>query len=428
MGGKASLFLVIGFSIIFMTITYNWGNLSVNAIDNVVGYYEETIAHNIAVSGTNIALNSLFLNGSWNAGYHSVDFQGGTLDVDISSSGGTKIVESVGTYQGISKSVVVKIQTSSFAKFGWYIENMSSKILTTGDTIYGAFHSQSTINIDGSPVFYGKVTTAKGFSPAPKLWESKGHDPKFYGGFETGVDLPFPSSYTFADQKAAALDGVNNEGGSSLFQNIDLWMKFYDDGTLTYRTGWGPDTASYNAATTLLLTDFAPTGIIYVGLGDIYMSGTIDGQVTIVAGESSGLGNGNVYLVDDLIYKETPMVYAGDNQYDPTSSDDMVGILATNNLIIANTPENDSDITIHASIFCAAGGVQAQDLNFLDDQGRIFLQGGVIASKEEQVVKVENDGTFKGFKKHVVFDERFLLTSPPLFPITDKYEIVSWYE
>ena len=428
MGGKASLFLVIGFSIIFMTITYNWGNLSVNAIDNVVGYYEETIAHNIAVSGINIALNSLFVNGAWSAGYHSVDFQGGTLDVDVSDSGDLKVVKSVGTFQGISKTVVVKVQTSSFAKFSWYIENMSSKVLTSGDTIYGSFHSQSSINIDGSPVFYGKVTTAKGFSPDPKLWESKGHDPKFYGGFETGVDLPFPSGYSFATQKQAALDGVTDEGGSSLFQNIDLWMKFHDNGTLTYRTGWGPDTATYNAPTTLLLDDFAPTGIIYVGLGDIYMSGTIDGQVTIVAGESSGLGSGNVYLLDDIVCKETPMTYVGDNQYNPTGSDDMIGILATNNLIISNTPENDTDITIHASIFCAEGGVQAQDLNSLDDQGRLFLQGGVIAAKEEQVVKVENDGTFKGFKKHVVFDERYLLTNPPLFPLTDKYEIVSWYE
>jgi len=70
----------------------------------------------------------------------------------------------------------------------------------------------------------------------------------------------------------------------------------------------------------------------------------------------------------------------------------------------------------------------AEDLSGRSNNGQIFLRGGVIAAKEEQVVKVENDGTFKGYKKHVVFDERLLLTYPPIFPTTDKFEIVSWYE
>ena len=158
------------------------------------------------------------------------------------------------------------------------------------------------------------------------------------------------------------------------------------------------------------------------------MSGVLNGQITVVSGESSGLGSGNVYVTDDITYSSAPMVYAGNNIYTPTSSTDMLGILATNNLIIANTTANQSNICIDASIFCAQGGVQAEDLLNIGNHGQIFLRGGVIAAKEEKVVKIENDGTFKGFKKHVVFDERFLLTIPPHFPFTDKYEIVSWHE
>jgi len=422
------LFLVLGFSLIFLVVTHNFGNLSVRAVDNISDYFEETIAHNIAVSGANMALNEIFLDDSWVDGYDDLTFSHGIINVTIATNGTEKTVTSVGTYAGIDKTVTVKMQPSSFAKFGWYIQNMSSKIFTSGDTVYGAFHSQSTLNIDGSPVFFGKVTTQKGFSPDPKLWESRGYEPKFYGGFETGVDVPFENNYDFSQQKSAAIDGVTNLGGSSFFENTDLWMKFNDDGTLTYRTGTGADTSSYGPPSTLPLTTFAPNGIVYLAKGNIYMSGTVNGQITVVAGESSGLGNGNVYLVDDIVYKEAPMVYAGNNDYEPTSATDMLGILATNNLIISDTDANEIDIKIDASVFCAQGGVQAENLLGLSDQGRIFLRGGVIAAKEEQVVKIENDGTFKGYKKHVVFDERFLLTVPPYFPLTDNYEIVSWHE
>ncbi len=305
---------------------------------------------------------------------------------------------------------------------------MSSKVFISGDTVYGSFHSQSVLNIEGSPVFYGKVTTQQGFSPDPKFWEGLGYDPKFYGGFETGVDVPFPNNYSFLDQKNAALDGVNNFGGSSYFHDTDLWLKFNDDGSVTYRTGVGSDTSSYGPPATLPITTFAPTGICYLAKGNVYMSGVLNGQITVVSGESSGLGSGNVYVTDDITYSSAPMVYAGNNIYTPTSSTDMLGILATNNLIIANTTANQSNICIDASIFCAQGGVQAEDLLNIGNHGQIFLRGGVIAAKEEKVVKIENDGTFKGFKKHVIFDERFLLTIPPHFPVTDKYEIVSWHE
>ena len=428
MGGKASLLLVLGFSIIFLGVGYNFSNLSLRAVDNVSDYYEDTKAHNIAVSGANMAMNQLFLDGSWVSGYDDLPFNGGTVDVTVASSGNEKIITATGTYNSITKTINVVLQPSSFAKFGWYIQNMSSKVFVDGDTVYGAFHSQSTLNIEGSPVFYGKVTTQRGFNPDPKFWESRGYDPKFYGGFETGVDVPLDNNYDFADQKSAAIDGVTNHGGSSYFDNTDVWLKFNSDGTVTYRTGIGADTASYGPAVTEALTSFAPTGVIYLGRGDVYMSGVLNGQVSVVAGESSGLGSGNVYLTDDITYLNAPMTYAGNNDYEPTNSTDALGIMATNNLIIADNIPNKTDIHIDATVFCAQGGVQTENLITQADNGKIYLRGGVIAAKEELVVKIDNDGTFKGYRKHVIFDERSLLTYPPLFPTTDNFEIVSWYE
>jgi len=428
MGGKAAILLVLGFGLIFLIVESNFNKLSVRAVENSTEYYSRTVAHNIAVSGINLALNKIFIDNSWSEGFSELDYEGGKINVDITDNYDLINVKSTGTYGNAEKLLIVKLQPSSYAKFGWYIQNMSSKIFTTGDTVYGPFHSQSTLNIDGDPVFFGKVTTLHGFNPDPKHWASRGYDPKFYGGLETGVDIPLENNYDFADQKAAALDAMNNFGGSCYFANTDLWLKLNGNGTITYRTGNGADTSLYSQPITLPLAEMAPTGLIYLSLGNVYLSGELNGQLSIVAGESSGLGNGNIYLYDDVTYVDAPMVYEGNNQYAPTSSDDMLGLMSSNNLIISDTIPNENDIRIDASVFCAHGGVQAENINTISNHGKIYVRGGVIAAKEENVVKIENDGTFKGFKKHVIYDERFLLKSPPLFPRTDNFEIVSWYE
>jgi len=210
--------------------------------------------------------------------------------------------------------------------------------------------------------------------------------------------------------------------------NTDLWLTFNANGTVSYRTGTGSDSSSYSAPVTVPLSDFAPTGVIYLGKGNIYMSGKVSGQVSVVTGESSGLGQGNVYAVGDITYSEASMAYAGNNDYEPTSSTDMLGIMATNNFIIADCPPNYNDVIIDASVFCNQGGVMAENLNHIGDRGRLFITGGVVAAKEELIVKVDNLGNFKGYRKHVVYDERFLLTGPPEFPLTKSFEIVSWYE
>jgi hypothetical protein len=427
MGGKASIFLVLGFGMIILVIGLNYGNIANSSVQNEVDYYSSTKAYNIAVSGAQVALNQLFLDIDWDAGYSNSSLDDGEFDAAVTKNGDMITLTSIGEYNNVSREVTVKLKPSSYAKFAWYIDNMSSKIFVDGDTVYGPFHSQSTLNIGGSPVFFGKVTTQRGFSPDPSRWASNGFDPEFYAGFSTGVDIPFTTT-DYSAQKTVAQEGVDSYGGSSLFMNTDLWLNFNADGTVTYRTGSGSDTSSYSPPVTEALTTFAPTGVIYLGKGNIYMQGTLSGQVSVVTGESSGLGQGNVYAIGDIKYNEASMTYAGGNDYEPTASTDMLGIMTTNNFIIADVPANENDVIIDASIFCNSGGVMAENLNHLEDRGRLYITGGVVAAKEELIVKIENDGTFKGYRKHVVYDERFLLTGPPEFPLTESYEIVSWYE
>ena len=58
--GKASLLLIMGFSAIFLVFGYNFNSMSNRTVENFSDYYKETIAHNLASSGANLAL-MLFL-------------------------------------------------------------------------------------------------------------------------------------------------------------------------------------------------------------------------------------------------------------------------------------------------------------------------------------------------------------------------------
>ncbi|MFC2084535.1 hypothetical protein ACFLS9_05715 [Bacteroidota bacterium] len=431
MGGKAALFMVLGFSTIFLVFGHRFNNIVNNSVDVNSGYFLNTTAHNLAVSGANLALNEIFLDPDWKTGFSNITMNYGKINVTVyDSSSELKIVKSVGEIQGVRKEILVKMKPSSFAKFAWYISNMSTKVFVTGDEIWGMFHSQTHLNIGGSPVLHGKATSLQGLNPDEKHWEKLGYNPQFNGGYQSGVDIPLPVNYQFTEQRAVAVDGVTNGGGSSVFYDTDIWLEFNSDATITYRIGIGKDTSTYNPPVTLALTTFAPNGVVYVDKGDIYVSGTLNGKVTLVSGESSGHGHGNIYIANDIVYREEPMLPDGGGWEKNENCTDMMAILATNNVILMDNPNNvaDKDVVIHASIFCAQGGLKIENEN-IPASGTVYIRGGVIAAKEEVLLKTNNLGELTaGYKKHVVFDERMLIEMPIQFPMTGTFEIVSWLE
>jgi hypothetical protein len=56
------------------------------------------------------------------------------------------------------------------------------------------------------------------------------------------------------------------------------------------------------------------------------------------------------------------------------------------------------------------------------------LLGGITQNIRRAVGMFGSSGTTSGFSKRYRYDERLMLASPPYFPGTGSYEIVSWYE
>lgn len=380
----------------------NLSKVSTSAYENYVQYYTKSMAHTIAASVANMACNEIYLSPNWRAGYANLHIDGGIASAVVDTVAGGKIrVTVTSEYNNVRDTIVVLWGLTAFSKFAYYSYIEGAIYWITGDTVWGPFHSQQRLNVSGNPVFYGKVTTKNGLFRQPK--SSK---PKFYGGYQTGVSITLPVD--FQPLKVAA------QTAGRYISKKDVSLTFNADGTVTYQEGSGP-------VATVPLTTYAPNGAIFVDNGNLRIKGTISGRATVAATGSSGAAKGNVYLDDDIVYAHDPR---------SGSSDDLLGICADNDVIITENAANNSDIRIDGSIFSRSGGLKADNYNGRPVSGTIHLLGGIIQYQRGPV------GTFSGsppvidhgFQKKYRYDNRLMVDTPPYFPTTGSYEILSWYE
>ncbi len=438
MGGKAAILLVLGFSLIFLVVGHNFGSLSTRSVDNYADYYRETMAHNIAVSAANIAANQLFFDNEWKKGYENVKYQDGEFDVNVSGTLDDLTIEAVGRYEGISRRVEIKLRPSSYSKYGYYVKDFPGDlVLFTGDTISGPFHSQSKLNVKGSPVFMGKATAKNGlklFKPA---------DPKFYGGFESGVDVPLEWDSKLMED--AAKEGGFNLKDSAAGKFSDVRLIFNEDGSLTYQyklkdkdkedkkdkdkdkddgeeDDGDKDKYEWGKKYTYDLSMLSSNGVIYLKEGNVLLSGKVAGKYTVGVGKDEGDKSGNIYIEDDIVYRTDPLD-------EDIVCQDMLGLVAANEVSVLQNAANNNDVNIHATMFNYKGGISVKDLKKNDPKmGRMLIVGGVIEKKSQITGYLSGNTLTAGYHQSIKYDPRLMLETPPYFPSTRQYEIVSWYE
>ncbi|MCH8032167.1 MAG: hypothetical protein IH950_00230 [Bacteroidetes bacterium] len=399
--GKLAFILVLGFSTLFLVLGYNANNVANRSVQNMVDYHARTVAYNIAVSAANLAANEIFLNDNWSVGYSNRAFDGGYLDANVVVLDpflNIRKLTTTGTYRGVTKTVEVIFKPSSFAKFAYLSTNDPGNLYWSyKDTIWGPFHSEGIINAYRHPVFHGKATTKTGVHN----YQTEALDaPYFYGGYESGVSLSFPSS-GLDDLKSIATSGGH------LFDGPDtVYITFAGD-SLKYRF------AANDPDSTVLAQSFAPNGVIFADDATVRLKGTVKGRYTVACEDE------NIYLDDDIVYYNDPRI-------DPNSTD-MLGIVAEESILITDNLANSSDINIHASIYAEKGGFGAGWSSFTQPNGFINLYGGIQNRRRVQIGVIVG-GNIWGFNRSYKYDERLMLASPPGYPGTGEMEIVSWLE
>lgn len=407
MGGKAILILVISFSGMFSVIHFNSKTTATAAVENLSSYYSNTNVHNIATSAINLAANEIFKDKNWTGysndtiyiqdGYAVLDVQKINSDIIQLTSTGYYDYFSSGKTETKSSLVKVLLKSSKFSKFAYYSQVEGNIWWTNSDTVWGPLHTQDYLRAYRHPVFYGKVTMKK----KVKYYSSKSKDkPRFRGGFEKGVDLPRPTT-VLSDLLYEA-----NDDGSVFDGEANVYLTFKED-SISYKFSSG------GIETTVLASDFAPNGIIYAKGANLRIKGTVSGAYTVVAEK-------RVYLDDDVVYKTDPRI---DN-----SSKDLLGIIAKNEVYITDNTPNRNDIHIHASIYSIDEGFGAENYSSRPPSGKIELLGGIIQYQREAVGTFGSGTILSGFSKRYRYDDRLMRISPPFYPGTGIFEILSWFE
>jgi hypothetical protein len=425
--GRSSLLMVLGLSIVLLSVSPGLKRDVNMAYENYLTYNNITQVHNISVSAANMAASNLFFNNAWTAGYSGVSYNGGTFDVTITnpSANRTKItaIGNIaktminGVMVAVHDTAEVLLQPSSFSKFGVYINNMGGVAWATGDTVWGPCHIEGTMNVLGTPAFYGKVTTKSGTNPA-KLPTAQAN-PKFYGTYQSGVSVPLPTN--FAALSAAATSGgkmFTPPAGSGAYT---VNMTLLANGQVHYTEYRG---GILKKDSTLALTTLAPNGAIVVSGGDINLQGTMNGQATIGAIASSG--GGNVHIVGNIRYHDDPI--------NNPSSTDLLGIVADNTIDIplpAGYPSTPAphDYMIEAAIFARTGNFSAAYTSSMGKLGSVTLYGSLVTNSIGAFAAGDANGNvLYGYSNSFRFDERLMVGAPPAYPTTGLLEVVSWRE
>ena len=403
--GKLSLFLVLGFSILYIILGSNSNNLSTQAVENMSDYYANTIAHSIASSGTNLACNQVFLNGAWATGYNSVNFENGSFSVGIQVLDSWKNIRKLtttGTYGGVTKTIEVIYKPSSFSKFAYLsISDPTSLYWTSKDTIWGPFHSEGNIKAYQHPVFVGKTTT----NGTVVYNTNEANDaPHFLGGFESGVSITFPPS---------GLDNIKtlaNDDGHLFTGQDTVYVTFAGD-SIKYRFNYS------DLPTAVLASSLAPNGVIFAENTILRLQGEVKGRYTVACDGTAP--KGNIFLDDNLTYNSDPRINP--------NSQDMLGIVSKNNVKITKNAANESSINIHASIYCEKGGFGAGWSSFTEPNGNINLLGGIQNYSRVQIGVISGSDIW-GFTRRYSYDDRLMIASPPGYPGTGLMEIITWFE
>jgi hypothetical protein len=401
--GRSAIYLVMGTTTILLFFGTQMSSVSTEAMSNAMDYYESTQRYNIAEAGANMACNKLFLDDTWKDGFQNVDFDDGNINVTVEDSGvGKVLVTSIGTFQNASQTIKVLLQKSSFSKFTMYCGNVSSAAkFRDGDTINGPIHINDKLSTQGGPVFIGKATMGS-------LKATSG-TPKFLGGYQQGVNIPFPDYTTYA----ANIKSLASSGGK--FQNGgELWLKFLSNGDVQYKASSG---AAWSAA--MSLSTYAPNRNICINDGVLHVEGTLKGKVTLASTVTTSTAptatKGATVIENNIRFATDPIT--------TPSSTDMLGLVSAGDLTFQQIP-----IRVDGSYFTNQNATLNSSFRNSSPPGQLKVVGTFMAKDMNSTDF--GTGSNKGANFYMKYDDRVEAMPPDNFPFpaTSGFEILSWFE
>ena len=415
--GKGAILVVFGFILAFSMYQVRMSSNVLATADNFNGQYVETLIHESAISAMNFAINKVWDQHVNNDSFY-IHANECTSRVRIYPAGSDTTKITVRTWGYLfdteTQSIVKRERTmSSFFTLGagtsiteyfMFTNNSKGLFWVTGCTLWGPSHDNSVMHTLGTPVFYGKVTAKSGISPDPA---SKKNKAEYHDGWEIGVDMTIPTDMTHLVNAATASNGGAPVNTKCIYNQVTSFEILANGDVIR--------TVGANPPDTVALATIAPNNVIY-STADVRIKGVLDGQLTIYT-------TGNIWLDGDVRYKDNPMTNP--------SSDDILGLVADNNIIITDNAVNQLDIFVDPCMVAINGGFEAQNWGTRPVGVEYFM--GSLAENQSGCHGVANSsGTvIKGFQQRMRYDPRLWGGNfyPPNFVMTpNTFRLASWWE
>jgi hypothetical protein len=286
---------------------------------------------------------------------------------------------------------------------------------TSGDRLDGRVHTNDYIRIDGDPWFGMKVTSSK-----DEIIERSGSNPTFEGGYELNVEevpLPVDADLVATVKAEAQVDGEYGPplmGGQSKYELVIGRNGLLE--TYSYRKyELIPGTGDYDWSgwTDVYIPD--TNGMAWFD-EPVHVSGVLDGGLTI--GSSV-----DIYISDDVTYYDSTPEHGPD-----PGCDDVLGLVSSGDVIVENTVANQTDCVIHAHMLALDRSFKAEQYWIGPPRGTLTLYGGFAQQRQGAVGYFNSGGLIHGYAKDYHYDMNLLRHSPPGYPATGDYLVVSWEE
>jgi len=319
-------------------------------------------------------------------------------------------VTSAGSFGNLNRSVSSYIQVDNYSRYLWFTDrevfNGTTVWFWTQDHLNGPTQTNGHFNIMGNPIFESQArsvdTYIRFFNNGNNINLSQATNPPYDNpDFQQG--MYFGVTPTTMPNRAIALRNAAASGGLSLTGNSTVVL--LPDGTMNV-TNSGQGWTNHNIPLPV-------NGTLFVNSGNLTISGTLSGRLTVGA-------NQNVIIPNNILYADDPRT-------NPNSTD-VLGIIAEEDVML--TSGAPYDLEIDACIMAMGTSFYMQNWWVGPAKGTLTVFGGIIQD-ERGPVGTFNSSTgqkVSGYSKDYEYDQRLLGSPPPFMPTTGDYVVLSWEE
>lgn len=352
--------------------------------------------------------------------YNSVPTGAGTYTVTIDPDDGNVstylkayTLASSATVGGITRSLSIHVGMTTFGRYAYLTGDEGSGIIwfTSSDLIEGAMHSNDQIAMTGSPTFLGKVT-----STANSFYQGNPFTPNFQQGYQLGVPpVTFPTIQDLINNYYESNNDQNPQLVIDARFSRDSEVVFNSNGTITYSV-WhmsGSTKIWDVAATTVNMNTL--NGLIYVN-GDVRTRGRVNGQITMIATKE-------IYITDDILYSDS-----NSNGTLAVGTTKTLGLISSDDIVISNTTANQTNCRINGALLALGTSFKVEDHTSGNPRGTLTIWGSLSQNTRGPVGTFGGGGVQSGYSKDYHYDNRFINTPPPYYPVTGQYAMYSWHD